>query len=142
MDERVETIASAVVDCGLRVHKALGPGLLESVYEAVLADGLSARGFAVVRQHAVPIVFEGRTLAEGFRLDLLIDDLVVVEVKSVERLIGLHGKQLLTYLRLSRKPLGLLINFNVELFKDGVSRIANGYYRDAPFPSSSSFVPS
>lgn len=79
-------------------------------------------------------------MPEGFRIDLLIDGLVVIEVKSVERLIGLHSKQLLTYLRLAHKPLGLLINFNVELFKEGVSRVSNGYFRDTPFPSS--FVPS
>ena len=137
MDERVEAIASAVVDCGLRVHKALGPGLLESVYEAVLADGLSARGFGVARQQTIPITFEGRTLTEAFRLDLLIDDLVVVEIKSVDRLTGLHNKQVLTYLRLADKPLGLLLNFNVELFKEGISRVANNYFRNAPFPPSS-----
>jgi GxxExxY protein len=145
LDERVEAIAAAVVDCGLRVHKALGPGLLESVYEAVLADGLSARGFAVLRQQTIGIEFEGRRLAEGFRIDLLIDDLLIVEIKSVEQLSPLHGKQLLTYLRLAGKPLGLLINFNVELLKDGgIKRVANGYHRNAPFPSpsSSSFVPS
>ena len=140
MSERIEAIASAVVDCGLRVHKALGPGLLESVYEAVLADGLLARGLSVARQQMIPIVFEGRTLPEGFRLDLLVENIIVVEIKSVDTLTGLHGKQLLTYLRLADKPLGLLMNFNVELFKDGVRRVANRYFREAPVPSS--FVPS
>lgn len=140
MEERVEAIASAVVDCGLRVHKALGPGLLESVYEAVLADGLSTRGFHVVRQQPISIEFEGRTLPEGFRVDLLIDDLLIVEIKSVETLSALHGKQLLTYLRLSEKPLGILINFNVELFRHGIKRVANNYFRQDAFPSSS-FVP-
>ena len=143
MDERVEAIASAVVDCALRVHKALGPGLLESVYEAVLADGLVARGFSVTRQQTIGIEFEGRKLAEGFRIDLLVDDRLIVEIKSVEQLSWLHRKQLLTYLRLTDRPLGLLINFNVELMKEGgFKRVANGYFRNAAFPASSSFVSS
>ena len=143
MDEQVEAIASAVVDCGLRVHKALGPGLLESVYEAVLANGLIARGFRVSRQQTIGIEFEGRKLPEWFRIDLLVDDRLIFEIKSVEQLSGLHRKQLLTYLRLADKPLGLLINFNVEHLKDGgIKRVANGYFRGAPFPSPASFVPS
>jgi GxxExxY protein len=143
VDERVEAIAAAVVDCGIRVHKALGPGLLESVYEAVLADGLGARGFNVLRQQTIGIEFEGRKLPEGFRIDLLIDNRLIVEIKSVEQLTGLHRKQLLTYLRLTDRPLGLLMNFNVELMKEGgIKRVANGYFRDAPFPSLPSFVAS
>lgn len=143
MDERIEAIASAVVDCALRVHKALGPGLLESVYEAVLADGLVARGFSVSRQQIIGIEFEGRKLAEGFRIDLLVDDRLIVEIKSVEQLSGLHRKQLLTYLRLTERPLSLLIIYNVELTKEGgFKRVANGYFRNAAFPASYSFVSS
>ena len=113
----------------IEVHKALGPGLLESVYEAVLADGLVARGFSVTRQQTIGIEFEGRKLAEAFRIDLLVDDRLIVEIKSVEQLSGLHRKQLLTYLRLMELPVGLLMNFGAASFKEGIRRIANDYYR-------------
>jgi GxxExxY protein len=126
--EVIERLATITIDCGFKVHKAFGPGLLESVYELILADSLTQHGLKVERQKAIDIEYDGRVLREGFRLDLLIEGQLIVEVKSVEKLSGLHGKQLLTYLRLTKCPLGLLINFNTELFGDGVRRVPNNYY--------------
>jgi len=108
------------------VHTSLGPGLLESAYEAVLAFELESRGLRVARQQAVPIVYQGMRIETGFRADLIVADLVIVEIKSVESVAPVHKKQLLTHLRLAGKRLGLLINFNVALVKDGITRIANG----------------
>jgi GxxExxY protein len=119
-------IAKEIVDAAFKVHNRLGPGLLESVYEVVLAYELRTRGLNVVRQLPVPIVYEGIQFEEGFRLDVLAEDKVIVEIKSIERVTGVDKKQLLTHLRLMDKRLGLLINFNVELIKDGISRIVNG----------------
>jgi GxxExxY protein len=123
----LEELARAAVDCGFRIHKELGPGLLESVYEAILADGLSRGGLLVERQKPLPISFEGVQINEGYRVDLLIEGCLIVEIKSVERLVPVHGKQLLTYLRLAKQPLGLLMNFGGETFKEGVRRVANNY---------------
>lgn len=123
----IEELARVTIDCGFDLHKNLGPGLLESVYEAIMADKLSRRGLKVQRQAAIPIRYEGIELPEGFRADLLIEGALLVELKSVERLLPLHGKQVLTYLRLLDLPLGLLINFGGETFKEGVKRIANNY---------------
>jgi iron complex transport system substrate-binding protein len=123
----VEEIAAIVVDCALNLHKDLGPGLLESVYEAVLASMLEQRGLTVERQKPVPICYQGVTLDEGFRLDLLVDGQLIVELKSVETIHPVHPKQLLTYLRLMGLPLGLLINFGAPLLKDGLKRIVNNH---------------
>jgi GxxExxY protein len=119
-------IAKEIVDAAFKVHSRLGPGLLESVYEVVLAYELRKRGLNVVRQLPVPIVYEDIQFEEGFRLDLLVEDKVIVEIKSIEKVTGVDKKQLLTHLRLMDKQLGLLINFNVGLIKDGISRIVNG----------------
>jgi GxxExxY protein len=119
-------IAKQIVDAAYRVHTALGPGLLESVYEVVLAYELEKRGLRALRQQAVPIVYQGTRIEMGFRADLIVEDKVIVEIKSVEATAPVHKKQLLTYLRLAEKRLGLLINFNVALIKDGISRVANG----------------
>jgi GxxExxY protein len=119
-------IAKEVVDVAYRIHTALGPGLLESIYEAVLASELHKRGLDVSVQHPIPVVYEGTRLEIGFRADLLVEDKVIVEVKSVAEIALIHKKQLLSYLRLADKRLGLLINFNVVLIKDGITRIANG----------------
>lgn len=123
MDAAAEAVARQVVDAGLKVHSALGPGLLESVYEQCLAHELERRGHEVRRQLMLPVVYEGLTLELGYRLDIFVDDAVIVEVKSVEALSRLHEAQLLTYLRLSNRRLGLLMNFNVELFKQGIRRL-------------------
>ena len=127
MDD-LERIAKTAIDCGFQIHEQLGPGLLESVYEAVLAQALQQAGFAVERQKAIPIVFNGLALEEGFRADLIVEGKLIIEIKSVEKLAGVHGKQLLTYLRLTNLQLGLLMNFNQELFKDGLRRVSNNYY--------------
>jgi GxxExxY protein len=123
LDDSVEDAARQIVDAGLKVHRALGPGLLESVYEHCLAHELENRGLSVRRQVTLPVVFEDLRLEAGYRLDLLVDDLIVVEVKAVEALSRLHEAQLLTYLKLSGRRLGLLVNFNVELFKNGLRRL-------------------
>ena len=119
-------IAKIVVDAAYHVHRRLGPGLLESVYEAVLAYDLKKRGMKVERQVPVAIVFEGMKFDEGFRADLIVEEKVIVELKSVEKVVPVHKKQLLTYLRLGDKRLGLLINFGSELMRDGISRVVNG----------------
>ncbi|MGE5564101.1 MAG: GxxExxY protein [Bacillota bacterium] len=123
----LEELATTAVDCGFSIHRDLGPGLLESVYEAVLADAPNRLGILVERQKPLPISFEGVQINEGYRVDLLIEGTLIIEVKSVERIAPVHGKQLLTYLRLARQPLGLLMNFGGETFKEGVRRVANNY---------------
>ncbi|MCH2242603.1 MAG: GxxExxY protein [Aquabacterium sp.] len=120
-------ISGAIVDAAYKVHTTLGPGLLESVYEAAMEYELRKRGLRVVRQVPIPVVYEEVRLEEGFRADLIVEDKVIVELKSVEAVYPVHKKQLLTYLRLADKRLGLLINFGASLIKDGISRIANGY---------------
>jgi GxxExxY protein len=119
-------IAKTVLDAAFKVHTILGPGLLESVYEAVLAYELTKRGVATQRQVSIPIRYEELSFEEGFRADLLAGDRVIVELKSVEKLVPVHGKQVLTQLRLSGRRLGLLINFGEIHLKDGIRRIANG----------------
>jgi GxxExxY protein len=119
-------LSRQIVDAAYRIHTTLGPGLLESVYALTLAWELEQRGLRVVRQSEVPVVYQGTRIEAGFRADLIVDDQVIVEVKSVETLAPVHKKQLLTYLRLANKRLGLLINFNVVLIKDGITRIVNG----------------
>ena len=119
-------IAREVVDVAYRVHVGLGPGLFESVYEAVLASELEKRGLHVCCQQPIPVVFEGTRFEMGFRADLIVEDRVIVEIKSIVDLGPVHKKQLLTYLRLSGKTLGLLINFNEALIRNGITRIANG----------------
>ena len=119
-------IAREIVDAVFHIHKALGPGLLETVYEVILARELEKRGLRVVRQQPVPIVFGDLKFDEGFRADLVVEGKVIVELKSVEQIAPVHKKQLLTYLRLADKRLGLLINFGSAVIKDGISRIVNG----------------
>ncbi|MBD2503755.1 GxxExxY protein [Anabaena azotica] len=118
-------IAKEIVDAAYKIHTTLGPGLFESVYEAVLAYELERRGLQVARQQAIPVVYEAVHLEEGFRADLIVENKVIVELKSVETVHPVHKKQLLTYLRLANKRLGLLINFGSLLIKDGISRVAN-----------------
>ena len=128
----LEEIASVAVDCGFHIHKDLGPGLLESVYEAVLASSLSQKGLVMERQKIIPIEYNGLVLAEGFRADLVIEGRVPIEVKSTERNAAVHAKQLLTYLRLMKQPLGLLMNFGCETFREGLKRVVNGHDSFAP----------
>ena len=123
--ERLNEISGEIVDAAIQVHSEMGPGLLESVYEVLLEHELQNRGLKVFRQLAFPIVYRGVRFNEGYRLDLLVEDSVIVEIKSVEELSPVHKKQVLTYLRLNKKPLGLLLNFNTNLMKDGIVRLAN-----------------
>ena len=115
--------ARAIVDSAFAVHSTLGPGLLESVYEQCLVQELQARALRVARQIALPIQYRDLRIDGGLRMDVVVNDLVVVEIKAIERLLPIHEAQLLTYLRLSNKRLGLLINFNVPLIKDGIRRL-------------------
>jgi GxxExxY protein len=124
-------IAKEIVDAAFRIHTTLGPGLLESVYDTVLAYELGRRGLRTVRQQPIPVVYEEVRIDTGFRADLVVEDKVIVEIKSVESLAPVHKKQLLTYLRLADKRLGLLINFHVVLIQDGITRIVNGLEDDA-----------
>ena len=123
----VEETSAVVVDAAFHLHKDLGPGLLESVYEAVLARILEDRGLRVERQRIVAFDFRGMHFDEGLRVDLLVNGCLVVELKSVETLARVHSKQLLTYLRLLNLPLGLLINFGSATFKEGIRRIVNNH---------------
>ena len=119
-------VSSQIIQAAITVHKELGPGLLESVYQSCIVIELENMGMKVDSQVALPIVYRGRQIHEqGLRLDLLVNNKVVVELKSVEKVEPVHKKQLLTYLRLADKPLGLLINFNESLLKDGITRIIN-----------------
>ena len=118
-------IGKIVVDAAVKVHKALGPGLLETVYEIVLAHELSKRGLRVDRQVPVPIEFEGVRFDEGFRADLIVEEKVILELKSVEKVTAAHKKQIQTYLRLTGKKLGFLLNFGEALMKHGIIRTVN-----------------
>jgi GxxExxY protein len=126
MELNQNAIAREIVDAAFRVHSTLGPGLLESVYDAVLTYELGRRGLRTVRQQPIPVIYESVRIDSGFRADLIVEDKVIVEIKSIEQVAPVHKKQLLTYLRLADKRLGLLINFHVALIKDGITRIVNG----------------
>jgi GxxExxY protein len=123
----IEDIVTIAVDCGFRTHKGLGPGLLESAYQAVMCEMLRKRGLSIHQELVLPIVFEDLVIDEGFRADIVIEGKVLLELKSVEKLAPVHGKQLLTYLRLANRSLGLLMNFGGETFKEGLHRITNKY---------------
>ncbi|MBV9958218.1 MAG: GxxExxY protein [Acidobacteria bacterium] len=118
-------LAKEIVNAAFKIHTTLGPGLLESVYEVTLAYELEKRGIAVIRQQAIPTIYESVRMDMGFRADLVVGGKVIVELKSVEAISPVHKKQLLTYLRLADKRLGLLINFGTELIKDGITRVVN-----------------
>ncbi len=130
MDEN--EIGTIIVDCAIALHRDLGPGLLETVYEVTLARALERRDLHVDRQVRVPIEYQGVIFEEGFRADLVVEGKVIVELKSVERVTPVHKKQLLTYLSLSGLRLGYLLNFGEALMKDGITRTINGYLD--PFP--------
>ena len=119
-------VAKQIVDVAFKIHTTFGPGLLESVYETIMAYELQKRGLRILRQQAIPVIYEEVRMDLGFRADLIVENKLVVEIKSVEAIAPVHKKQLLTYLRLTDKRLGLLINFNVELIKNGITRVVNG----------------
>lgn len=121
----LDDITGAIVDTAMKIHIDLGPGLLESVYEMVLAKSLQKRGYKVERQKPITFEYDGILFEEGFRVDLLVEDQVVVELKSVEKLIPVHSKQLLTYMRLMNLPVGFLMNFGAATLKEGLHRVVN-----------------
>lgn len=121
----INDVSGQIVDAAMKVHSALGPGLLESAYEACLKHELSKRGLQVISQQIPPVVYEGIKIDTGYRIDLLVEDAVMVELKAVDKIASIHEAQLLSYLKLSGKRLGLLINFNVLYLKDGIKRMAN-----------------
>ncbi|MES2271147.1 MAG: GxxExxY protein [Pseudomonadota bacterium] len=127
----IDRISGDVLDTALRIHRELGPGLLESVYEIVLAGKLVSMGYSVARQRPIDIEFEGMRFDAAFRIDLLVEERLLVEIKSVERINAAHAKQLLTYLRLTGQPVGLLINFGGATLKEGVRRLVNDYHPSA-----------
>lgn len=124
MDENA--LSNRVIGAAIEVHRILGPGLLESVYELALERELQLIGLSVRRQQTVPLEYKGIALGDGFRMDMLVSDMLLLEIKAVEQLLPLHEAQLLTYLRLTGKRLGLLINFNTRTLKDGIRRVVNG----------------
>jgi GxxExxY protein len=126
--DELNAISATIIDAALEVHRQMGPGLLEKVYEAALAKELQIRGIPVTRQKPQPIIYKGEALEdEGYRIDLLVADSVIVELKTVAQITPIHEAQLLTYLRLSEKNLGLLINFHVKLLKEGIKRIVRNF---------------
>lgn len=123
----INDVTSDVVAEAIRIHRELGPGLLESVYEAVLAAALARRGYRVERQVPVNIEYDGLQIEGAFRIDLLIEGTLILEIKAVEQLTKVHAKQLLTYLRLMKQPVGLILNFSGLTMKEGIRRLVNDY---------------
>jgi GxxExxY protein len=126
----IDRFTAEIIDAAIHLHKDLGPGLLESVYETVLAGVLSQSGLRVDRQWPIDIEYRGLRFPAAFRVDLLVEGCVVIEIKSVEQLAPVHGKQLLTYLRLLKQPVGLLLNFGGGTMKEGIRRVVNDYRPD------------
>jgi GxxExxY protein len=135
----LDSITGAIVDAAMRVHTALGPGMLESVYEKCLKHELLKRGLRVASQVWLPIIYDGVEIEGGYRIDLLVEGEVIVELKVVEQILDLHKAQLLSYLKLADKRVGLLINFNVVHLRDGIRRLVNNY-RPFASPASSAVV--
>jgi iron complex transport system substrate-binding protein len=132
----IDEVTGVILDVAIRLHRELGPGLFESVYEMLLAGRLEQLGFRVARQQVIGAEFDGVQFEGAFRADLLVEDSLLVEIKSVEHLMPVHSKQLLTYLRLLKQPVGLLINFGAATLKEGFRRIVNDYQPSASPPSS------
>lgn len=129
-EEDYNELTELIISCAIDVHKELGPGLLESVYEACLISVMRENGLKVQSQVSLPIYFRGEKLNKDFIIDVLVNDMVVLELKSVEAILPIHEAQLVTYLKLADKKLGLLINFNVPLLKNGIKRRINGYFNN------------
>lgn len=127
MTRDIEELARISIDCGFKLHQSLGPGLLESVYEACLAHSIEKRGLRVERQKSVPIHYDDIVLPEGFRIDLLVEGQLLIELKSTEAFASVHAKQVITYLRLMDLRLGLLMNFGAATFKEGLRRLVNNH---------------
>lgn len=123
IDEATDRLATIIVDCAYKVHMELGPGLLESIYETCLCYELKKRGIPFERQVTIPVMYDGTTMGEGFRADIIVDDKIIIELKAVDEMLPVFQAQILTYLKITKKRLGLLINFNVSVFKRGIRRI-------------------
>ncbi|HVZ81051.1 MAG TPA: GxxExxY protein [bacterium] len=121
--DETNIVSGKVIDAAMEVHRALGPGLLESVYEACLFEELKEKGLKVLRQESLPVFYKGRKIEAGFRLDLYVEDCLVIELKTVDEILPIHEAQLMTYLKLTGDRVGLLLNFNVRLLKDGIKRV-------------------
>ena len=121
----IDQLTGTIIECAMRAHSVLGPGLLESVYETCLKHELTKRGLRVESQVWLPVIYDGVKIDAGYKIDLLVEDTVVVELKAVEQILGLHKAQVLSYLKLGNKPVGLLINFNVVHLRDGIHRLVN-----------------
>jgi len=122
-------VTGRIVEAALKVHTAIGPGVLESVYKTCMAHELRSRGLKALTEVALPVVYEGIRMDSGYRIDLFVEDMVIVELKCAEALLPIHKAQLLTYLRLANKPIGVLLNFNVLHMREGIRRILNNRYR-------------
>ena len=127
---RIDDISAIVVDECIAIHRELGPGLFESVYETVLAGRLKARGLMVVRQVPIPLIFDGQSFEAAFKIDILVENRLILEIKSVEKLSKAHARQMLTYLRIFKQPVGLLLNFSEATMKEGIRRMVNDYKPD------------
>jgi GxxExxY protein len=132
--DNIEAVAKDIVDAAIKVHKALGPGLLESAYQQCLAYELRQRGQKVLTEVSLPLTYEGQTIEVGYRIDMLVDDLVIVENKVVETLLPIHEAQLMTYLKLSERKIGFLLNWNVTLMKNGIKRVVMNLSSPTPYP--------
>lgn len=126
--KEIDDLSKTIIGSAIDVHKELGPGLLESVYEACLVEELTRKGIKAVAQVELPIIYKGNKLSKNFRIDILVEDKIIIELKSVEELKPVHEVQLVTYLKLANKKLGLLINFNVSQLSKGIKRKVNGFY--------------
>ncbi len=131
----IEALATTVVNAALTVHRALGPGLLESAYAECLAIELTHAGLRVQREQVLPLTYRGHTISQAYRIDLIVNGQLLIELKAIEAVQAIHRVQVTTYLRLLRLPLGLLINFNVPLIKDGITRVLNLDFRNPSSPS-------
>jgi len=138
MSENIELIAKDIVDTAIKVHMALGPGLLESAYQYCHAYELRKRGRRIVTEVLLPIVYDGQQIDAGYRIDMLVDNLIIIENKTVESLLPIHQAQLLTYLKLKGNNLGFLLNWNVRLMKHGIRRVVYNLSSPSPYPSLSS----
>jgi GxxExxY protein len=127
---QIDQITAAVIDEAIRIHRELGPGLFESVYESILAGRLEAAGLRVDRQLTVPVEFDGQRFDAAFRVDILVEECLVLEIKAVDQLSKAHERQLITYLRLMKQPVGLLLNFSGATMKEGIRRLVNNYRPD------------
>ena len=134
MSEKIEAIAADIVDCAIKIHKELGPGLLESAYQRCMAHELQKRNREVQTEVLLPITYDGQQIDAGYRIDMLVDGLIIIENKTVEQLLPIHMAQLMTYLKLSGNQIGFLLNWNVKLMKYGIRRVVHKLENPSPYP--------